>query len=137
MLCGASGLRKAKKRLREPFVPVKIRAVMRKIFPLFFGVPVAIFFTACNPISYFMLYEYSSSEKPDGVADQRMTELENERGDRMHASNVYRSQEIQAYEDARGVSPSPESISTRPVSTEELRERLEREAEERERRRGD
>lgn len=106
---------------------------MRKIFLPILGVAAAILLSACNPISYFMLYQYSSSEKPDDVADQRMTELENERSARMRGGNVYRAEEIQAYENARGISPAPETLSTRPVSTEELRERLEKEAEERER----
>jgi len=106
---------------------------MPKIF-----IPLALFFavsllSACNPISYFMLYEYSSAEKPDDLADQRISELEKERGDRWRGEgSTYRSAEVQAYEKSRGIKASPEQMDPRPISTEELRARLEKQAEERE-----
>lgn len=78
-----------------------------------------------------MLYEYSSSEKPDDLADRRISELEDARSDRMRGNPNYRDAEIDAYNRARGYSPAPESIDARPISTEELRARMEKEAEER------
>ncbi len=91
----------------------------------------ALFVSACNPLSYLMLYGYSSSEKPDDIADKRITELENARAERMRNNPNYRDSEIAAYNRARGIADSPENIDTRPVSTEELRERLEKQARER------
>lgn len=91
--------------------------------------------SACNPTSYFMLYEYSSSEKEDSLADKRMTELEQEREKRMLSNPNYRPEERAAYQRQRGIQSQTEStIDTRPISTQELRERLEREAAESNRR---
>ena len=78
-----------------------------------------------------MLYGYSSAEKPDDIADRRMTELENARAERMRANPNYRDSEIEAYNRARGIAGAPENIDTRPVSTEELRARMEKQARER------
>lgn len=104
---------------------------MKKFFlPILTGVA-ALLFSACNPLSYLMLYGYSSAEKPDDIADRRMTELENARAERMRANPNYRDSEIEAYNRARGITQSPENIDTRPVSTEELRERMEKQARER------
>lgn len=105
---------------------------MRK-FPFLFALVGAVFMCGCNPVSYFMLYQYSSAEKPDSVADQRMTELEREREKRMAENSNYRDAEIEAYRRSRGISSTPDATDTRPVSTEELRKRMERQAEERRR----
>lgn len=104
---------------------------MRKYF-LLLALPVAVFFVSgCNPFSYFMIYEYSSSEKPDTVADERMTELEQAREQRMALNPNYREAEIEAYRRSRGISAPTQHVDTRPVSTEELRARLEKQAVER------
>lgn len=109
---------------------------MRKIFLTVLFAPIALLFSACNPVSYFMLYQYSSADKPDTVADKRMSELEREREDRMSGNRNYRDAEIEAYRRARGLPPVAETtVDTRPVSTEELRARMEKEAEERRKRR--
>ncbi|MBQ2731530.1 MAG: hypothetical protein IJF68_00570 [Opitutales bacterium] len=100
----------------------------------FLPIPIALaalFFSACNPLSYFMLYGYSSAEKPDDIADRRMTELEEARAARMRGNPNYRDAEIEAYNRARGITASPENLDTRPVSTQELRERMEKQARER------
>lgn len=78
-----------------------------------------------------MLYGYSSAEKPDDIADRRITELEDARSARMNANPNYRDAEIDAYKRARGITESHENIDTRPVSTEELRKRMEKQARER------
>lgn len=106
---------------------------MRK-FPFLFALVGAVFVGGCNPVSYFMLYQYSSAEKPDSVADQRMTELEREREKRMAENPNYRKEEVDAYRRSRGHSSMPEAADTRPISTEELRKRMERQREERRRR---
>lgn len=62
-----------------------------------------------------------------------MTELEREREKRMAENSNYRDAEIEAYRRSRGISSTPDSADTRPVSTEELRKRMERQAEERRR----
>lgn len=107
---------------------------MRKIFLLGLTVFGAVLLGACNPISYFMLYEYSSAEKPDDIADRRITELERDRAERMRSNPNYRDAEIDAYQKTRGYSSTPDSIDSRPISTEELRARMEKEAKERRRR---
>lgn len=104
---------------------------MRKTFPLFALLFSVLAMSGCNPVSYFMLYQYSSSEKPDTVADQRISELEREREKRMMENSTYRDAEVEAYRRSRGISDSPETVDTRPVSTEELRRRMEKQAEER------
>lgn len=105
---------------------------MQKIFVPLMLAAAASFLGACNPISYFMLYEYSTAEKPDNLADQRISELENDRGERWRADgSTYRASELEAYEKSRGIKSSPEQMDPRPVSTEELRARLEKQAEER------
>lgn len=78
-----------------------------------------------------MLYGYSSAEKPDDIADRRMTELEDARAARMRSNPNYRDTEIDAYNRARGITQAPENIDTRPVSAKELRERMEKQARER------
>lgn len=104
---------------------------MRKLFLPLSLVPAALLLNACNPVSYFMLYQYSSSEKQDDVADQRITELEQDRMTRMSSSPNYRTEEIDAYRRSRGISSSAGEIDTRPVSTDELRARMEKQAAER------
>ncbi|MBR6797464.1 MAG: hypothetical protein IKM45_02100 [Opitutales bacterium] len=104
---------------------------MKKFFLPILIAFAALFFSACNPLSYFMLYGYSSAEKPDDIADRRMTELEEARAARMRGNPNYRDAEIEAYNRARGITTSPENLDTRPVSTEELRKRMEKQARER------
>ena len=106
---------------------------MRKSFILFAASFAVLAMSGCNPVSYFMLYQYSSSEKSDTVADQRMSELERDREKRMLENTTYRDAEVEAYRRSRGISGSPETVDTRPVSTEELRKRMEKQAEERRR----
>lgn len=60
-----------------------------------------------------------------------MTELEDSRAKRMGDNANYRTAEIEAYNRSRGYRPSPNNISTRPLTTEELRAQMERQAEER------
>lgn len=102
---------------------------MRKIFIL---IAVAFFSFPLSACSYFMLYKYASEEKRDDVADQRMSELERARSERMRGNGAaYRDEEIRAYENARGIKSAPEQIDSRPISAEELRARMEKQAEER------
>ncbi len=96
-----------------------------------FALAAALLLSACNPVSYFMVYKYSSAEKKDDLADQRITELERERAERMAANSNYREAEIEAYRRARGINATSEGVNTRPISTEELRARLEKQAAER------
>ena len=87
---------------------------MRKYF-LLLALPVAVFFVSgCNPFSYFMIYEYSSSEKPDTVADERMTELEQAREQRMALNPNYREAEIEAYRRSRSRRRVPISRNRAP-----------------------
>lgn len=93
----------------------------------------ALLFSACNPFSYLMLWQISSTDRQDNLADRRMTELEDSRAQRMSDNSNYRTAEIEAYNRSRGYNPSPSSISTRPLTTEELRAQMEKQAEERRR----
>lgn len=128
--CGKSA-RAEKKTIAGRWRSRENNPTMRKTFLLFALLFSVLAMSGCNPVSYFMLYQYSSSEKPDTVADQRMSELEREREKRMMENSTYRDAEVDAYRRSRGISGSPETVDTRPVSTEELRRRMEKQAEER------